>query len=112
MALAGVQLSLDELGALGVKRVSVGSALARAAYGAFLKAAHEIRDHGTFTFAEQAAAYADMNAMFKVPDAGKGLAVMTAALVKRTAASGRKRLSEDRRIAVPKRAVLRSELPS
>lgn len=71
MGLSGTQLSLDELGELGVRRVSVGSALARAAYGAFLKAAREIRDRGTFTFAEQAAAYADMNAMFKVPDAGK-----------------------------------------
>ena len=70
MGLSGAQLSLDELGAIGVKRVSVGSALARAAYGAFLKAAREIRDRGTFTFAEQAAAYADMNAMLRLPDAG------------------------------------------
>lgn len=71
MGLSGAQLSLDELGAIGVKRVSVGSALARAAYGAFLKAAREIHDRGTFTFAEQAAAYADMNAMLRLPDAGK-----------------------------------------
>ncbi len=34
-----LQLSLDELAALGVKRVSVGSCLARAAYGAFFSAA-------------------------------------------------------------------------
>jgi 2-methylisocitrate lyase-like PEP mutase family enzyme len=71
MGLSGAQFSLDELGALGVKRVSVGSALSRAAYGAFLKAAREIRDHGTFTFAEQAAQYADINAMFKRSDKGK-----------------------------------------
>ena len=69
MGLSGAQLSLAELGALGVKRVSVGSALARAAYGAFLKAAREIRDRGTFTFADEAAAYSDLNAMFKPPDA-------------------------------------------
>src|SRR5581483_912086 len=39
MGLSGGSLSLDELAGLGVKRVSVGSALARAAYGAFLRAA-------------------------------------------------------------------------
>jgi len=66
MGLSGARLSLDELAALGVKRVSVGSALARAAYGAFLRAAREIRDRGTFTFAEQAVPFADINAMFKV----------------------------------------------
>jgi 2-methylisocitrate lyase-like PEP mutase family enzyme len=63
MGLQGVQLSLDELSALGVKRVSVGSALARAALGAFLRAAREMREHGTFTFAEQAVGYRDINAM-------------------------------------------------
>jgi len=68
MGLSGARLSLDELAALGVKRVSVGSALARAAYGAFLRAAREIRDRGTFTFAEQAVPFADINAMFKVVD--------------------------------------------
>jgi 2-methylisocitrate lyase-like PEP mutase family enzyme len=71
MGLSGAAFSLDELGALGVKRVSVGSALARAAYGAFLQAAREMRDRGTFTFAEQAAPYADINAMFKLPGARK-----------------------------------------
>jgi 2-methylisocitrate lyase-like PEP mutase family enzyme len=63
MGLQGVQLSLAELSALGVKRVSVGSALSRAALGAFLRAAREMREHGTFTFAEQAVAYRDINAM-------------------------------------------------
>ena len=65
MGLQGVQLSLDELSALGVKRVSVGSALARAALGAFLRAAREMREHGTFTFAEQAVGYRDINAMLR-----------------------------------------------
>ena len=64
MGLQGVQLSLAELSAMGVKRVSVGSALSRAALGAFLRAARELRNQGTFTFAEQAAKYADLNAMF------------------------------------------------
>ena len=63
MGLQGVQLSLAELSSIGVKRVSVGSALSRAALGAFLRAAREMREHGTFTFAEQAVDYRDINAM-------------------------------------------------
>ena len=65
MGLSGPRFSLDELASLGVKRVSLGSSLARAAYGAFLEAAGEIRDKGTFTFAARAAPYAALNDMFK-----------------------------------------------
>jgi 2-methylisocitrate lyase-like PEP mutase family enzyme len=65
MGLSGPRFSLDELASLGVKRVSLGSSLARAAYGAFLEAAREIRDKGTFTFAARAAPYAALNDMFK-----------------------------------------------
>jgi 2-methylisocitrate lyase-like PEP mutase family enzyme len=64
MGLQGVQLSLADLSAIGVKRVSVGSALSRAALGAFLRAAEEMRDKGTFTFAEAAVSYLDISAMF------------------------------------------------
>jgi len=66
MGLQGVQLSLAELSALGVRRVSVGSALSRVALGAFLRAAREMRERGTFTFAEDAAEYRDLNRMFAV----------------------------------------------
>lgn len=65
MGLAGAAFSLAELEQLGVKRVSVGSAFARAAYGAFLRAAREVRDQGTFTFAGDAVPYAEINALFK-----------------------------------------------
>ncbi len=65
MGLRGVQLSLAELSELGVKRVSVGSALSRAALGAFLRAAREMRDHGSFTFAAEAVSYADLSALFE-----------------------------------------------
>ncbi len=58
-------LSLAALGDLGVKRVSVGSALARAAYGAFLRAAEEIRREGSLAFAGQVIPHAKINAMFK-----------------------------------------------
>lgn len=64
MGLQGVQLSLADLSALGVKRVSVGSALSRAALGAFLRAATEMQQHGTFSFAEDAPKYAELNAQF------------------------------------------------
>jgi 2-methylisocitrate lyase-like PEP mutase family enzyme len=64
LGLQGVRLSLAELSEMGVKRVSVGSALSRAAMGAFLRAAREMREHHTFTFAEAAASYAELNTMF------------------------------------------------
>ena len=64
MGLQGVQLSLAELSAIGVRRVSVGSALSRAALGAFLRAAREMRERGTFTFAGEAVSYRELSAMF------------------------------------------------
>jgi len=57
MGLAGTSLTLKDLVALGVKRVSLGSSLVRAAYGAFLHAAEEVRQKGTFTFAENVVPY-------------------------------------------------------
>jgi len=64
MGLSGLQLSAAELSALGVKRISVGSALCRAALGAFLRAANEMRVQGTFTFAKDAANPREISAMF------------------------------------------------
>jgi 2-methylisocitrate lyase-like PEP mutase family enzyme len=64
MGLAGVQLGLRDLAALGVKRVSVGSALYRAAMGEFLRAATEMRNLGTFDFAKAAANPREMTAIF------------------------------------------------
>jgi len=65
MGLQGVQTSLAALAAIGVKRVSVGSALSRAALGAMLTAAREMREGGTFKFADQAVSYRDISAMFE-----------------------------------------------
>jgi 2-methylisocitrate lyase-like PEP mutase family enzyme len=65
MGLQGVSLSLNGLSALGVKRVSVGSALSRAALGAFLRGAREMRELGTFAFADEAVSYRDISAMFR-----------------------------------------------
>ena len=65
IGLSNINFSLNELEDLGVKRVSVGSALARAAYGAFFRAAKEIIQKGTFGFSSEAIAYAEANALFK-----------------------------------------------
>ena len=65
MGLQGVQLDLAALSAIGVKRISVGGALARVALTAFLRAAQEMQEEGTFTFAEKAMSYRDINAMFE-----------------------------------------------
>jgi 2-methylisocitrate lyase-like PEP mutase family enzyme len=64
MGMSGIPLNLSDLSALGVKRVSVGGALARAALGAFLRAAREMREHGTFTFTNDAASSSEVAAMF------------------------------------------------
>lgn len=65
MGLQGVQLNLAELSEIGVKRISVGSALSRAALGAFLRAAREMRESGTFTFAVEAVSYKEISGMFE-----------------------------------------------
>ncbi|MEO6026703.1 MAG: isocitrate lyase/phosphoenolpyruvate mutase family protein [Candidatus Binatia bacterium] len=58
-------IDLQQLGALGVKRVSVGSALSRVALGAFLRAARELKDHGTFELGADAVPYDEINALFE-----------------------------------------------
>ncbi len=65
MGLSGVQLTVADLSAIGVKRISVGSAFSRAAYGAFLRAAKEILSDGTFDFAKEAASFADIEDLLK-----------------------------------------------
>ncbi len=57
--------SIKELTDLGVKRVSVGSSLARTAYSAFFRAAEEIRYKGTFNYANEAISYTAINDLFK-----------------------------------------------
>lgn len=65
-AIPGATLTLQELSALGVRRVSVGSALSRLAMSAVLRAAQEMREHGTFTFAENAPSFREINKIFEV----------------------------------------------
>jgi 2-methylisocitrate lyase-like PEP mutase family enzyme len=65
MGLKGSSLTLAELSALGVKRVSIGSSLARAALGAFMRASQELRERGGFSYAEEAISSAEINALFR-----------------------------------------------
>lgn len=64
MGLQGVQLDVKTLSDIGVKRISIGSALSRAALGAFLRAAREMTTKGTFTFADEAVSYSELSGMF------------------------------------------------
>jgi len=64
MGLPGSSLTLAALSAIGVRRVSVGSALARAALGAFLRAAREMQQNGSFGFAEHAASSREISGLF------------------------------------------------
>jgi 2-methylisocitrate lyase-like PEP mutase family enzyme len=66
MGLEGIELTADDLSALGVKRISVGSALSRAALGALVRAAREMKESGTFTFAAEAIPYPQIAPMFEL----------------------------------------------
>jgi 2-methylisocitrate lyase-like PEP mutase family enzyme len=55
-------LSVAEAADLGVRRISVGGSLARAAWGGFMRAAREIAEKGTFT--ELGSGYGELNKMF------------------------------------------------
>jgi 2-methylisocitrate lyase-like PEP mutase family enzyme len=58
------QLTLSQLADLGVRRISVGSGLALAAWGAFLRAAQDIKTNGTFHLLADNASSADLNKLF------------------------------------------------
>jgi len=59
------QLTLSGLADVGVRRISVGSGLALAAWGAFLRAAQDIQINGTFDLLAGNAASADLNELFR-----------------------------------------------
>jgi 2-methylisocitrate lyase-like PEP mutase family enzyme len=65
MGIAGIALNLADLEAIGVKRVSLGGALARVAYGSLLRAAREMREDGTFDFVEKAVDSREIVAAFQ-----------------------------------------------
>ena len=60
MGLTGATFSVEELATLGVKRISVGGSFARAALGALVRAAREVKEKGTFTYAAEALSSAEV----------------------------------------------------
>ena len=64
MGIAGVDLTLQQLQDLGVRRISIGGALARAAYGALEEIGREIREQGTFSFAAKLPPTRHFNQLF------------------------------------------------
>jgi 2-methylisocitrate lyase-like PEP mutase family enzyme len=69
----GANFPLAELEAVGVRRISVGGALARAALGALLRAGREMKEKGTFGFVDEAAPSAEVNGIMtdRSHEAGK-----------------------------------------
>src|SRR5262249_7597835 len=57
-------VSVTRLADLGVRRISVGGALARAAWGGFIRAARTIAERGSFDGLADAASYAELSALF------------------------------------------------
>jgi len=70
MGLAGRSFSVAELAAMGVRRISVGSALSRVALAAVMSAAREMKEQGTFRFAEAAVRFAEANQLMRDGTAG------------------------------------------
>jgi 2-methylisocitrate lyase-like PEP mutase family enzyme len=61
VGLSGQNFTVAELAEAGVKRISLGGTLIRAAFGGFLRAAREIKDHGTFCFVADAIPFSEAN---------------------------------------------------
>ena len=59
------ELTVKEIEALGVRRVSVGGALARCAWGGFIRAARSLAGEGAFTAFSEAASGNELNALFQ-----------------------------------------------
>ena len=58
-------LTVSQLADLGVRRISVGSALARVAWGAFVRAAQSIAETGTFEAFDDAISFGELNGLFR-----------------------------------------------
>ena len=58
-------LSLERLTELGVRRISVGSGLARVAWTAFMKAAQRIAETGEFDLLSENNSFAELNNLFR-----------------------------------------------
>lgn len=72
MGLRGPRFSVAELSDAGVRRISVGGSFARAALGALMRAAKEVRTHGTFDYAAEALPGATIAALMSPEKRGSG----------------------------------------
>ncbi len=70
----GLAFSVAELEAAGVRRISLGGALARTALGALIGAGREMREKGTFSFVEHAAPTAEVAGFMTAPKNRAGTA--------------------------------------
>ncbi len=64
------ELTVADIAALGVRRISVGGALARSAWGGFMRSARVLAEQGRFDGFADAASGKDLNALFSKPGAG------------------------------------------
>lgn len=64
MGLSGSALTLQQLGSLGVRRVTIGGSLARAAFGLIRTAAAEMAEGGTFSYATRQIPHAELSRFF------------------------------------------------
>lgn len=64
MGLSGSTLTVQQLGSVGVRRVTIGGSLARATFGLIRKAAAEMAEFGTFSFATQQIPHAELSQFF------------------------------------------------
>ena len=64
LVLHDIGLSVGEIAALGVRRISVGGALALAAWTGFIRAAETLRSKGSFAGLADLVPYADINSLF------------------------------------------------
>jgi len=61
----GLNFRVADIVATGAKRISLGAALSRVALGAFLKAAREMKEKGTFTFVDDTVTSSELSALLK-----------------------------------------------
>ena len=71
MGFADPTLTVDQLSAAGVKRISVGGAMSRLALAAFLRAAREMKDKGSFTYVREMAPIMELRKAFAAGSANR-----------------------------------------
>jgi 2-methylisocitrate lyase-like PEP mutase family enzyme len=65
-----IGLSVEDIAALGVRRISVGGALALAAWTGFIRAAQELKSKGSFAGLASLVPYAEINGLFAPEPSG------------------------------------------